>query len=321
MMTTNPSHAAPLRRIYERPPSMVPAWTRAVTAGGKRPAAPPTGETLALPNLELELWPQRADPGHLARYKQLCGFTGDQRLPLPYPQLMAGSLHFHMLTDPQFPLPPAGLVHLGNHIEQTRPLRPDDPIHFACRFGTTALTARGLEFELLTQATVYGEPVWRSVLTILSRAVRDEAAAKAKATQTASGSRRAPPALPGTPLRSLLLRVPEDTGRRYAAVAGDYNPIHLHLITAKLFGFPRAIAHGMWTFSRTLAEASDDLPPGPLQCDVRFSKPVLLPSTVQLRANRIDSGVAFAMSNRDGSTQHLSGQVVTRTAPTRPFAA
>lgn len=321
MTTTNPSQSAPLRRIYERPPSMVPAWTRAVTAGGKRPEAPLDGAAPALPNLELELWPQRTDPGHLARYRQLCGFAGDQHLPLPYPQVMAGPLHFHMLTDPQFPLPPAGLVHLANRIEQVRPLRADDPIHFACRFGATALTARGLEFELTTQATVYGEPVWRSVLTILSRAVRDEAAAKAKAAQASSESRPAPAPLPGTPLRSLLLRVPEDTGRRYAGVAGDYNPIHLHLISAKLFGFPRAIAHGMWTFARTVAEASDDLPAGPLQCDVRFSKPVLLPSTVQVRANRIDSGVAFGMTSRDGSILHLSGQVVTRTAPASLFAA
>ncbi len=308
------SHA--LHRIYERPPSLVPAWSRAVTAGSKRPTLTANGSQVHMPNLELELWPQRADPGHLARYRRICGFADDQHLPLTYPQVMAGPLHFHMLTDPQFPLPVAGLVHLANRIELTRPLRADDPLHFACRFGPAQVTARGVEFELLTQATVHGEPAWRSVLTILSRAVRDEVAAKARSKQP----KTAPTPLDGQSLRSLMLRVPGDIGRRYAAVAGDYNPIHLHLISAKLFGFPRAIAHGMWTFARSLAEASDDLPRGPLHCDVRFSKPVHLPSTVQLRVSRLESGIGFAMSSRDGSLVHLSGQVTAVPNPTKPFA-
>ena len=36
-------------------------------------------------------------------------------------------------------------------------------------------------------------------------------------------------------------------------MSGDVNPIHLHALTARAMGFPRAIAHGMWTYARTLA--------------------------------------------------------------------
>ena len=55
-------------------------------------------------------------------------------------------------------------------------------------------------------------------------------------------------------------RFPSDLGRRYGSVSGDLNPIHLSDPTAKLFGFPRAIAHGMWTKARCLAALHDRIP-------------------------------------------------------------
>jgi hypothetical protein len=48
-------------------------------------------------------------------------------------------------------------------------------------------------------------------------------------------------------------RLAGNLGRRYGAVSGDRNPIHLYPVTAKAFGFPTNIAHGMWTKARSLA--------------------------------------------------------------------
>ena len=86
-----------------------------------------------------------------------------------------------------------------------------------------------------------------------------------------------------------MLRVPDDIGRRYAAVSGDVNPIHLNPLAAKAFGFPRAIAHGMWTHARSLAALEGRLPAGPLTVRAQFAKPVLLPSTVALHT-AVDRG-------------------------------
>jgi len=47
----------------------------------------------------------------------------------------------------------------------------------------------------------------------------------------------------------------KDTGLRFAAVVADYNPIHLYPWSAKLFGFKRAIAHGMFVAAKTFHEA------------------------------------------------------------------
>ena len=60
-------------------------------------------------------------------------------------------------------------------------------------------------------------------------------------------------------------------------MSGDHNPIHLHALSAKALGFPRAIAHGMWTKARCLASLRL---PDAFAVDVRFKKPILLPSKV-----------------------------------------
>ncbi|MBW5262366.1 MaoC family dehydratase, partial [Streptomyces poriferorum] len=108
-------------------------------------------------------------------------------------------------------------------------------------------------------------------------------------------------------------RLPADLGRRYGAASGDRNPIHLHPLTARLFGFPRAIAHGMWTVARCLAEAPQPDPAHPVHSvhSVRadFRAPVLLPGTVTYASD----GTAFQLRG-DGGRVHLTGTTA-RTAP------
>ncbi|EGD82941.1 hypothetical protein PTSG_03574 [Salpingoeca rosetta] len=47
--------------------------------------------------------------------------------------------------------------------------------------------------------------------------------------------------------------LPHNIGWQYARCSGDYNPIHIHPLTAKLFGQPTCIAHGMYTLARAVA--------------------------------------------------------------------
>ena len=292
----------PERRVYERPPSLVPAWVRAVAAGSKK--TPLNLAAVQFPRLEHELWPQIADPKSVARYRKLCSFVDGPYLPATYPQLMAGALHIHMLTDPEFPLPAAGIVHMRNVIEQVRPILAVEPVHFACHLAPARPTDKGIEIDVVTQATVHGQPVWKSVITALARAPQAEKPAKRE-------GKSGDPLLAGhsstDTLRSVPIRVPEDMGRKYAALAGDYNPIHLHATTAKLFGFKRAIVHGMWSLGRCVAECEDDLPFGPLRLDVQFRKPVFLPSLVLFESVHSDSGLRFGLRSKDGATLHLAG--------------
>jgi acyl dehydratase len=100
--------------------------------------------------------------------------------------------------------------------------------------------------------------------------------------------------------------VPGDIGRRYAEVSGDRNPIHLHPLTARLFGFPRAIAHGMWTKAHALAAFEGRLPSA-FTVDVRFKQPVLLPAKAAFTSWATPEGWAFELWS--GSKPHLEGAI------------
>ena len=95
--------------------------------------------------------------------------------------------------------------------------------------------------------TADGENVWEETSTYLRRGKGDESAS--------SGS-----VFPDAEPTGIVWKLPGDLGRRYAAVSGDHNPIHLYPITAKALGFPRQIAHGMWTMARCVAALENRLP-------------------------------------------------------------
>jgi acyl dehydratase len=107
---------------------------------------------------------------------------------------------------------------------------------------------------------------------------------------------------------SAVWQVEKDTGRRYAAVSGDVNPIHLNPLTARAFGFPRAIAHGMWTAARAVAALQGRVPDAATY-EVLFRKPLLLPSAVELVTQPAGGGWNLSVRNRRTSAAHLAAQV------------
>lgn len=96
--------------------------------------------------------------------------------------------------------------------------------------------------------------------------------------------------------------------REYAAASGDRNPIHMGNLPAKAFGFPKAIAHGMWSAAAAIANVEAKLP-GDVTYDVRFGKPILLPAKVNLYTRRIDGGGGnfdISILNRKKGYPHLT---------------
>ncbi|MGA8978755.1 MAG: MaoC/PaaZ C-terminal domain-containing protein, partial [Pedococcus sp.] len=214
--------------------------------------------------------------------------------PHTYPHVLGFPLQVQLMADRAFPLPLPGLVHLENRITVHRQLTADDRLALTVHADDLRPHAKGTLVDLVTEVDVDGERVWEGRSTYLRRGNGDAVAGAGEA---------APPLPDGPPVG--VLRLPEGLGRAYAAVSGDVNPIHLHALSAKAMGFPRAIAHGMWTAARTLASlgpASN----GPSTSAVWFRKPVLLPSTVELVVD--DSGdrrVAGLRSGRDPVREHL----------------
>ncbi|AKT50421.1 MaoC family dehydratase [Arsenicicoccus sp. oral taxon 190] len=236
----------------------------------------------------------QVDRDHLARYQRLVEAPVGDVLPHAYPHLLGFPLAAKIMSDKDFPLPMPGLVHVENATTVHRTLTADDTVDVTVWAEALRPHPKGRTVDLVTLLEADGETVWRETSTYLQRGRGDA---------TADRGREAPGIREGVGCARWPLAA--DLGRRYAAVSGDVNPIHLHPWTARAMGFPRAIAHGMWTGARTLA-ALGPQSTGPSRSHVWFRKPVLLPTTVELVVDRsVSPQLAVLRSASRPETVHL----------------
>ncbi|MBW6440296.1 hypothetical protein KZ829_41895 [Actinoplanes hulinensis] len=276
-------------------PGTTAAYARA--ALGLLPGFGRSGDTL--PDVEVQHRGVTVDPGHLAVYDRVCGFRLTDTLPATYPHVLAFPLAMRLMTGEGFPVPLIGLVHVANRITVRRAIPSSAVLDLSVRAADLREHPRGRQFDVVATATVDGAEVWRGVSTYL----RLDASRAADAVPPPSGG-----SLTGSrpsPAGGAVWRVPARVGGDYAAVSGDRNPIHTSRLGARLFGFPRPIAHGMWTKARCLAALEGRLP-GAYTVDVAFKKPVLLPATVRFTATPAATGWELTVHSRQ---PHLSGTV------------
>ncbi|MET7990388.1 MaoC/PaaZ C-terminal domain-containing protein [Amycolatopsis sp. NPDC005232] len=252
------------------------------------------GRGSTLPETELVRPSVTVSPAHVAAYAEVCGFRYSDVLPATYPHMLVFGLQMALMTEPGFPFPLLGLVHVANSITSRRPLSLGETFSTRVRAENLRPHEKGRQFDMVSELWAGTELVWSEVSTYLRRS-------------GSSGSSRPRASLvPPTP--TALWTVPGDIGRRYAEVSGDRNPIHLHPLTARLFGFTRAIAHGMWTKAHALAAFEGRLPDA-YTVDVRFKQPVLLPARAAFTAWPTDEGWAFELWQARKPKPHLDGVI------------
>jgi len=248
-----------------------------------------------MPQDELVLEDVGVDTERLAEYCRVCGFAVRDTLPATFPHIIAFPLHMALMTQGDFPFPAVGLVHVRNRIEQKRPVGVGERLKVRVSAGGLEPHPKGQTFTLHTTVAADGEEIWRSESTNLRRGKGDESASDSGLSFDSSLPAEAEWPLPG------------DLGRRYGGVSGDRNPIHMYGLTAKAFGFPRQIAHGMWTKARCVAALETRLPDA-FSVEVAFKRPILLPSTVTFADGDTSSGsLAFTVSARRDGSPHLTG--------------
>jgi acyl dehydratase len=265
-------------------------------------ALPGTGDGDDLPDLELRLDEVPFDRSHLASYNRVCGFRLSDDLPPTYLHVFAFPVAMKLMTDRSFPLTLLGLVHVRNRIVQERPVRASESVSLRVRAENLRPTDRGTEVDLVAEAETGGERVWSSTSTYLRRGGSPSENGSSSATSP-SGPSEEPPMRPAA-----TWQVAGDVGRRYARVSGDINPIHLHALTARLFGFARPIAHGMWTKARCLA-ALEGLLPDRLEVEVDFKKPLLLGRKVTFGSAAADAGRDLELRDARSGAPHLTGSI------------
>ncbi len=310
-------------RTLHSPPSLLALYARAAVAtlpgASLLPFVPGGGGEI--PEIDLTLAGVRLDPDKVAAYSQVCGFSLRDTIPVTYPHVLAFPLHMAAMADGRFPFGAVGLVHIENRIVQRRPIALGEELTIRVRAGRLEPHPRGRAFSFASEALVAGEPVWEALSTFLRRgggtpsgthprghkqAGKRDARHDGQAEQQEGHAEQSYDQSGLEPTAEWSL--PDDLGRRYAAVSGDRNPIHMHPLSAKLLGFPRAIAHGMWTKARCLAALEQRLPDA-FAAQVRFRKPILLPASVNFMLGERGSEIDFAVMDGARATLHLQGSV------------
>ncbi|MFC5178738.1 MaoC family dehydratase [Nocardioides taihuensis] len=232
---------------------------------------------------------------HVTAYGAVCGFPHKDTAPLPYPHVLAFPLHLELMTSPEFPFPAIGSVHLENTITAHRAIEVGEALEVTVTVRGPRPHPRGALVDFVTEVRGSEHVAWESVSTYLRRG--------ASASGEPGPGLTLPDPLPG----GIEWRLPADLGRRYAAVSGDRNPIHLYPWTARALGFPRQIAHGMSTLARCLAALENRLPDA-VQVEVAFRKPVLLPGSVRFATAGDRHERTFSLANPADGAAHLVGR-------------
>jgi acyl dehydratase len=239
------------------------------------------------------------DPAHLAAYTRVCRLPLNDVLPATYPHMLTFPLQMALMSGRSFPLALPGLVHVRNRIDVLAATPTDAALDLEVWAERFATHRSGATVDLCATVSAGGQEVWRSTSTYLARGAKAPEGAPEADVEVAVGDLERVAA---------TWRIPDDAGRRYAKVSGDVNPIHLSGLTAKAFGFKRAIAHGMWVKARVLGALAGRLPEA-LDFDVAFRKPLFLPSTVTLSTAEVDRGWEVAVRNATSGAEHVVGTI------------
>jgi hypothetical protein len=283
---------------FARAPAVWSMYPRILTS--RKPTLVPEGGEV--PRIEARLSKVAIDRKHLAAYSDVCGAAAGATLPIAYPHILATPLHLAMLGAEAFPVKLFGLVHVQNRIAMRQPLSADEPAEIRAWIEGHRETERGQEFDLHTEYVVANEPLWDETCTFLARRRTPAGAAKTSA-RTIEG------APDGVAVQSSSFRAPAGLGRRYGFISGDVNPIHMSDLTAKAFGFPKAIAHGMWSLGRLASDFEPAQFDGGCELSVTFKLPIYMPAWLMLQRWPIENGVGFALRDGQGEKPHVTGSL------------
>ncbi|WP_166844977.1 MaoC/PaaZ C-terminal domain-containing protein [Isoptericola sp. BMS4] len=270
-----------------------------------------TERPLALPDVAYRVPSVATAPlaRHLHDYQRLLHEPVTDVLPAGYLHVLAFPLATAVMVRGDFPLPLLGMVHLANDVELRAPVHLGDVLEVRAWAERLRPHRRGVQVDLVAEVRRAGGPegddvpVWRGVSTYLVKGFHlpSEEPGEPDPDQAPSGTWT-------PPLPTGRWALGPGTGRAYGAVSGDRNPIHLSALSAKAFGFPRAIAHGMYTAARALADVGHARGDA-YRWTVEFAAPVLLPGTVDVAVTPDDPGFSYVGWNARRGRRHFSGTV------------
>lgn len=256
----------------------------------------PRGDSL--PNRTLTVAELAIDRSHVAAYTAVTGLQYADTVPLTYPFALTFPAVMEIITSFDFPFAAMGSVHVENRIVRRRPISVTDTVGFTVHAENLREHRKGLLVDVVTDLHIGNDPAWHQVTTFLHQ----------QRTSLSGEPKPAPPKQPKLPPPNAILRINPGQIRHYASVGGDQNPIHTSTIGARLFGFPAAIAHGMFSGAAVLANIEGQIPDA-VSYSIKFGKPVMLPAGAGVYIDRAPDGWDISMRNLAKGYPHLTAAV------------
>ncbi|WP_022916978.1 MaoC family dehydratase [Ruania albidiflava] len=295
-------------------PSLSSLYANALGRSARLMVRPLTQST-TLPDVVYRVADVPVDAEQLVSYQRVLGdVAASDRLPAGFVHVLGFPVAMAVMAREDFPLPLLGMVHVANRVDQLRALHIGEALEVRAWAEHLAAHRKGTQVELVVEVTGSATDgvAWRGRSTYLARGRTLPglpAAPETPSAGTAWGQK--------LPQPTAQWHLGADTGRRYAEVSGDRNPIHMGSVPARLFGFKRAIAHGMYTAARALTAAVTG-GAEVFSWDVTFGKPVLLPGRVAFAVRPAGgsgvsegtaAGVEYLGWNARSGARHFSGSV------------
>ncbi len=307
------NHSQPV--VLGEIPSLSKLYVNAAATAARRRLLGASSGKKRLPAVSHEVRGVRADVENLTAYQHLVGETASDTLPAGYVHSLAFPVSMSVMNREDFPLPLLGMIHLKNRIEQLVPIQFAQELDVRSWAENLAGHRAGTQMDVVSEvrAGSSNDVLWRGVSTYLAKGVFLPGIDKPGSPNGATGPSEFVPPDP-----TALWQVNLDAGRNYAAVSGDFNPIHLSVLSAKALGLRGSIAHGMYLASRALADVGA-VKAESFAWNVTFEAPVFLPARVALdiTTSQADSGnwerSDYVAWNPRSGRRHFTGSVAALT--------
>ncbi len=252
----------------------------------------------------------RINPTHCENYNRVVNWKlGIASVIHPnYLQVLTLPMQLSMMVNKPFPFKPMGLVHLANIIEVNRLPEQSARLRLKTSFSGLQWHKKGWVFAVLSEGFVDGQLAISGTSFYLSRQKHTIVGAQQESEGSSTEAKSKEIAISDfsvltnfnemkTTDYAVDMSLPSGIGRKYARVSGDFNPIHLTAWSAKLMGFKKAIAHGMYSKAMCLShvlkqQMADQTHPfltSRMQISTQFMQPIYLPTKCELKVANTNS--------------------------------
>ena len=214
----------------------------------------------------------------------------ENKAHLSYLYCLAQRAQIAVMLDRKFSIALPGMVHLENVLKEIAPWSPDK----AFQIEVNIQVEHKNEGALIPRCQVDFIQEDQKVVSCSSVYM-----ARRKSKNSGKKKEKQTPVFPEAIL-SQEWKIAKNTGRGYAKVSGDSNPIHTMGFFAKLMGFKRPIAHGWYSVARAVVEAEAHLQKPIRQIEVAFKSPVFLPSQQNFALFEAEKETGFSLHNSNG---------------------